>query len=643
MDIIDILVAKALTPQGQIDAYAARAQKAVLDANAALEDAESAVANIDDITAQTTSNNATALASAEAANQALSDATEALELANDALAKIDEVTIVTLDTEIDKLTHALLQHTTENSVSYDFVTTYPSGLITTLQNLIKYYNGTGQNTDGTMTQKAITDALENAGSNIHFDTVDAGYLPVVKDDGTLGTSEILEADVLEALAQLGIYHTADALGLTIDYEAGTFTRTYEAKNLNTGTDFDKYSMYGGRKRCNVNNSGEIVAWFGDSNYREDGSNGDVMVYLPKFYYQRTPLKTENGVVGKIVRKETIAISATAQPGFKIHPAFVDTNGNILEYVLLGAYESCYYDTSAAQLIKNDSGTIDFSTDVLRSCADAKPVSGVNNALTVSNAEQMAINHGAGWHITNAAVESANQIAMLIELGMMNGQAALEMGLSSLPNYDNYNCASQTGSTSSFGNATGIADSTVNITNNQTNTYNIAGRRAITYRGMENPWGNMWRFVGGLNISGNGSQRGGVPYVCTDFNYTPTQISSNYISAGFCLPGNNGWVSAMGYGEESLDWLLMPAEATGANSALPIGDNVWVTVNLNGVNSVQTGGDWRYGENNGIFYYACDNAPTRYARTINARLMYIPTYNSAIYNANITSWTNQIQG
>lgn len=636
MDILDILVAKALTPQGQIDTYAARARKAITDANTAVNTIESAADNISTLTEQTESINTTALASAQAVTQALEDI-------NDALAQIDEATISTVDDEIDKMRHALVQHTTDNYISYDFTTTYPSGLITSLQNLIKYYNAPGQNTDGTMTQKAITDALANAGSNIHFDTVDAGYLPVVKDDGTLGTSEILEADVLEALAQLGIYHTKEAVGLLIDYEARTCERVYEAKNLTAGTDFNKYPMYGGRRRCIVNAAGQIVAWYGDNNYIEDGSLGQVMIYQPKFYYQRIPIKTDNGLVGKIIRKETIAISASPQPGFKIHPAFVDTNGNTLEYILLPAYESCYYSVSNNSLITNDSGTMNFEQDKLFSIAGAKPCSGVNNQLTVTNAEKMATNIGQGWHITNAAAESANQMLMLIEFGTLNGQIALEAGLSNLPNTEGYNCASQTGSTSSLGNATGFATSTINITNNQTNTYNVAGRRAISYRGMENPWGNTWRFVGGLNISGNGAQRGGIPYVCSDFNYTPTQISNNYTSAGFCLPANNGWISAMGYGEETLDWLLMPAEAINANSALPVGDNVWVSSNLNNINVTLIGGMWQHTNNAGPFYYACDNTASIYMRAMNARIMHIPTYNNSTYTANITSWTNQIQG
>ena len=51
-------------------------------------------------------------------------------------------------------------------------------------------------------------------------------------------------------------------------------------------------MYGGRKRCNVLDDGTITAYYGDVNYKEDGSNGQVMVYQPKFYYLMYPIKLE---------------------------------------------------------------------------------------------------------------------------------------------------------------------------------------------------------------------------------------------------------------------------------------------------------------------------------------------------------------
>ena len=50
MDIVDIILGSALTPQGEIESYAARAEKAV-------RDAAQAVADIESITEQTNANN----------------------------------------------------------------------------------------------------------------------------------------------------------------------------------------------------------------------------------------------------------------------------------------------------------------------------------------------------------------------------------------------------------------------------------------------------------------------------------------------------------------------------------------------------------------------------------------------------------
>ena len=71
---------------------------------------------------------------------------------------------------------------------------------------------------------------------------------------------------------------SDIIGLDINYLTNTYTRTYEAANKQMGSSFNVYTMYGGRMRCNVSDSGEITAFYGDSNYRDDGSNGQVMIY-----------------------------------------------------------------------------------------------------------------------------------------------------------------------------------------------------------------------------------------------------------------------------------------------------------------------------------------------------------------------------
>lgn len=71
MDIIDVVLGRALSPKGQIDTYAARSQKAAQNASAAAASAQAAVDNIDSITAQTNANN-------EAAAEALGQVESAL-------------------------------------------------------------------------------------------------------------------------------------------------------------------------------------------------------------------------------------------------------------------------------------------------------------------------------------------------------------------------------------------------------------------------------------------------------------------------------------------------------------------------------------------------------------------------------------
>ena len=265
-------------------------------------------------------------------------------------------------------------------------------------------------------------------------------------------------------------------------------------------------------------------------------------------------------------------------------------------------------------------------------------------MTITQAESYAAARGTGWHIMNMAAQSANQMLEIVEFGTMNGQSAIGSGISNLSYTNNVNCSAITGSTASLGNATGYAETTINI-NNGTEIINSGdGKRAISYRGMENPWGNMWQMIGGVNIKGDGNSQGGAPYICKDFNYTPTLFSDNYEYIGFNLPSVYGWISAMGYGSEKYDWVLLPIEcASTANSLLPVGDNLWTISSLNELKAMAVGGTYGFRENNGPFYYACDRSPNDMAtHNCNARLMFIPIKN-AIYTANIEKWQTYIGG
>lgn len=439
--------------------------------------------------------------------------------------------------------------------------------------------------------------------------------------------EILSG-VTDIRAYLGMIETEDVLGITMDYKNKTCTRIAGAKNLTAGADFDKFSMYGGRKRCNVSDGGTINAYYGDEGYTEDGSNGQVMVYQPKFYYLVCPLeydRQETGY-GYHLRKANYYISETQRAGFKLHPAFYDKNGNEVDYILMSAYEGCIYDTSASVYLKNDEQVMDASKDKFSSIAGARPASGVSQNLTRPNIEQMAKNRGEGWHSLGIKTASMEQLLMIVEMGMMNLQTAIGQGVVNLPwttgSDTTSSYAGATGSTASLGNGTGRATKTTTYEGGKATDYTVDGKTSICYRGVENFWGNIWKFAYGVNIWGNGKMAGGMPYICSDFNYAEGKNTDNYEGAGFTVTKANGYISAMGYSTK-YDWLFMASECLG-NSSLPVGDYTYITENLNGYRIALLGGSWISGSGAGGFSWSLNAGVGYRYRNVGGLLVYVPT-------------------
>ena len=438
--------------------------------------------------------------------------------------------------------------------------------------------------------------------------------------------EILSG-VTDIRAYLGMIETEDVLGITMDYKNKTCTRIAGAKNLTAGADFDKFSMYGGRKRCNVSDGGTINAYYGDEGYIEDGSNGQVMVYQPKFYYLVCPLeydRQETGY-GYHLRKANYYVSETQRAGFKLHPAFYDKNGNEVDYILMSAYEGCIYDTSANAYMLNDEQVMDASKDKFSSIAGARPATGVSQNLTRPNIEQMAKNRGEGWHSFGIKTASMEQLLMIVELGMMNLQTAIGQGVVNLPwttgSDTTSSYAGVTGSTASLGNGTGRATETTTYEGGVATKNTADGKTSICYRGVENFWGNIWKFAYGINFY----CEVGKPflgYVCKDFNYAESRRTDNYENIGFALPSENGYVSAMGY-STNYDWLFLPSEVKG-NSSLPVGDYYYQNNTWDGYRIALLGGYWSIGSIAGGFCWYLHHGVGARARGIGGRLVYVPT-------------------
>lgn len=503
---------------------------------------------------------------------------------------------------------------------------------TSLSNVISTANTAKSNLDASVsTANGVLQSLtaENANASSNIDELRSE---------NFNSQEILSG-VADLRAYLGL--TADDIvGVQVDYKNKTFKRLAGAANLSKGADFDKFTMFGGRKRCNVADDGSIVAWYGDSDYKEDGSMGQVMVYQPKFYYLVCPVEYDpiDTGLGYHLRKANYYVSEKPRAGFRLHPAFYDASGNELEFILDSAFEGSIYDASTSAYLLNDEQVMTVGEDKFSSIAGTKPASGLTQNLTRPNIEIMAQNRGANWHGDFIKPTSARQLLMIIEGGIMNTQTAYGESVVNIPDNGSYNCSSITGSTSELGNTSGRASKTINTKGDASTTETVDGKTAVSWRGTENPWGNIWKFVYGINFYCT-VDKPFEGYVCTDLNFAESKNSGNYENIGFTLPSANGYISAIGYSTK-YDWLFLPSEVTG-NSSLPVGDYYYQNNTWNGYRIARLGCSWGGGGSAGGFYWALSSGVGVRDRSIGGRLVYIPTRDSATYTAAIEAWKQQM--
>ncbi len=480
-------------------------------------------------------------------------------------------------------------------------------------------------------------------AGIDGDSTDTEY-PTAKAVFDLGVQIVddINEDITETNANLSDlktylgYTSGDILGLQADFENKVFTRLGAAVGLSAGSDFNAFPMYGQRRRVVVDSTGEIQPSLNPEEIENTDTAYDVMVYQPKFYYKVVPIKLakQSGGLGYHIRKANYYISSTPHAGFKLHPLFYDGNGNEVDYVLFSAYEASYMywraisPTAGTYEIFHDGVDTDTTIEtsaVLKSLPGVKPISGQYKAMNKVNMENCALRKSSNWHLDTIQSVSANQLLMAIEYGTFNTQNAIGMGIVSNASSGSHNCSSLTGSTSAamFNTNSGMASETIYDVAGTETPFNTNGKLAVSYRGMENPWGNIWKHINGINLWGNSSMGGGQTYICSDFNFDESKHSGNYESTGFTISDSSGYISAFGYGKEEYDWLFLPSETTG-NSSLPVGDFAYVTPDLNGYKIFKLGSAWTTGDSAGFFdWYGLDAAGNR-SYAFGGRLLYVPT-------------------
>lgn len=206
---------------------------------------------------------------------------------------------------------------------------------------------------------------------------------------TITTSADEIPNVLDKTKQYGIRRSVDkgialcqrlgdAQGMHFDYVRG------QNDGESIENDFDYAYPWSEMKLCNVGTNGDYKITYADeAGFVTDGSNGNVMVEIPKFYVKRT---VEDGI-------EEIWISGTCYEGYEIDPVFVE-NGEEKDYV----YISAYLGSECDNCIKSVSG----SYPVVR--------------IEYGDLLRKARNNGEGYDEINYFMYSAIQKLFLVETG-----------------------------------------------------------------------------------------------------------------------------------------------------------------------------------------------------------------------------------
>ena len=267
--------------------------------------------------------------------------------------------------------------------------------------------------------------------------------------------------------------------------------------------FDSYMPWMGMEEYTLNNeTGRVSAKKGDPGFTRTNINLPVMVKIPEFYY-----KIER--VGSIFR---YYVADGPVDGLSLHPGSGDN--------YLGRYEAG----------EASSGTMG---PILASYSGKTP----SVSKTRSEFRDRARNMASGFQLRDIAAWCAYDLLYLVEYADWDSQKKIGPGIV------NDTAAHKTGETDAMVYHTGRANSGDNS--------------AVQYRGIENPWGNVWEWVDGINFNNY------APVICTDPTKYADDTTTNYTVAGVPL-GGSGSTKTLGI-STNLPWAYLPREPGGSET------------------------------------------------------------------------------
>ena len=311
--------------------------------------------------------------------------------------------------------------------------------------------------------------------------------------------------------------------------------------------FDACMPWSGMEEYNVT-SGKVGPKFGESGFSR--SNADVVVFIPEFYYR---------VIDDASRKKRYFYVADKKiSGFEKHPGS-------------GRYVG-RYNTGSGHVSRTGMSPL--------------------VSITRASARSGAKSKGSGWYEYDYASWCAIGLLYIVEYADWDTQSKIGKG------YSSGSSAISSGGTDGMTYHTGRG-------------YGTDGKTAVQYRHIENPWGNVFDWVDGVNFNGS------TVYVCTDPAKYADDTSDGYTNAG-TRASSSGYISALG-ASTTAPWAIYPSSAGGSETTY-IPDYSWTS---SGWLVLYVGGGWDHGSYAGLFCFGGDYSSSYSSSNIGARLLFVP--------------------
>ena len=193
------------------------------------------------------------------------------------------------------------------------------------------------------------------------------------------------------------------------------------------------------------------------------------------------------------------------------------------------------ETAAATVIQVQTDVTATTGDKLSSVSGFAPITGCVANGTRAHFRTYSANRGAGWSQMFIDVLSAIQLLYLVEYASFYSQSVIGAGISNVTNwpaYSNYNSLAKSGNSNTIGNASGNTAGSTSCATEST--------KYMSYRGIENWYGHIWKWVDGFNINDN------IPYLCNNIANFADATVTNYTRPVDVLAADITMINANGY-------------------------------------------------------------------------------------------------